>query len=468
MTESPRLITLEESERLVHRILRFVPTPDLGTSITIRSWWNGELRWARNRVSLASDRRDLMISVGRVIDGSGGSAMTNQTDDASLEGVVRCAERSASFMNDRFKPAMPVLAPALPTVSSTIWSDATYNVTAEQRGQLGQSLTVNAESQGFLSAGYIEMRAGAVASFGTRSGKLPSVRYVKYSQSQCSTTVRHPQGIGSGWAGHSSYDWSSIDSGVLAARALEKCVASLNPVAIEPGRYTVILEPQAVCYVIESLVSSLNNRVSAEIGEGPFSLAYDKSLELWRTKLGLKIIDERISISHDPTDPLLGIITYPGLAATTWIEHGILKSLSYDRRSYALPRLNENLGDDARGSFRMSGGTTTVEEMITSTQRGLLVTRFHGVGMLDESSLLATGVTRDGLWLIERGKISKAVKNLRFTESPLFMLNRVEQLGVPVPVFRPISLPAIPGVSPAIVPALKASDFSFTSTVDAV
>jgi predicted Zn-dependent protease len=108
----------------------------------------------------------------------------------------------------------------------------------------------------------------------------------------------------------------------------------------------------------------------------------------------------------------------------------------------------------------MSGGRSSIDEMIRTTARGLLVTRFSNVHQLDEASVLLTGVTRDGVWLIEHGKITHAVKNLRFTESPLFMLNSLEQLGEPTPVFSP--------GSPAVVPPLKARDFSFTSLVDAV
>jgi predicted Zn-dependent protease len=121
-------------------------------------------------------------------------------------------------------------------------------------------------------------------------------------------------------------------------------------------------------------------------------------------------------------------------------------------------------------AYRMSGGTTSIEEMIASTQRGLLITRFTDIRGLDGNSLLSTGLTRDGMWLIEHGKISKSVKNFRFTESPLFVLNSIEQLGVPVPVFRPVRDAYEQGIPlrPAIVPPLKARDFSFTSTIDAI
>ena len=117
----------------------------------------------------------------------------------------------------------------------------------------------------------------------------------------------------------------------------------------------------------------------------------------------------------------------------------------------------------------MSGGDATTEDMIRTTRRGLLVTRFSDAHVLDSGTLLMTGFTRDGLWLIENGAVTKAVKNFRFTESPLFVLNSIEALGEPVPVFNPVDDPyAGSGIVPAMVPSIKARDFSFTSLVDAV
>jgi predicted Zn-dependent protease len=133
-------------------------------------------------------------------------------------------------------------------------------------------------------------------------------------------------------------------------------------------------------------------------------------------------------------------------------------------------KLNENASSRDMIGYRMSGGKTSVEEMIATTRRGLLVTRFSNIRTLDGTSLVSTGLTRDGLWLIENGKITKPVKNFRFTESPLFMLNSIEQLGEAVPVFRPVEDPYERDypLTPAIVPAIKSRDFSFTSTIDAI
>jgi predicted Zn-dependent protease len=337
---------------------------------------------------------------------------------------------------------------------------------------LVRSLTAPAETRQMLSAGYLEVHAAALATISSTRPQGPWAPwdhpYTAWTQAQCSTTVRDPSGSASGWAGLSSYDWDRIRAPQLGARALEKCIASQHPVAIEPGRFTVILEPQAVADLMEVVVNG-TWRGSAEGNQpSPWKLAYDDALRLWRTKLGLKVVDERITISHDPADPELGLLPAAGMGPVTWIDRGVLTNLWYGR-DYALRALDRDTEVRPLIGYRMSGGQTTVDEMIATTRRGLLVTRFSNVRTLDEGSLLATGLTRDGLWLIENGKISKAVKNFRFTESPLFVLNSLEQLGEPVPVFRPVEHPASPqGLTPAIVPPLKARDFSFTSLIDAI
>ncbi|MBX6333540.1 MAG: hypothetical protein IRY91_16960, partial [Gemmatimonadaceae bacterium] len=434
-----------------------------------------DIRWAGNDVTLAADRRDLLLMVARRVEDRTGYVYTNQLDDASLEAALRAAERQLTLFGRPEPRDFTIPPPPFTYPAPAIWSDATYGITTQARAAVAQGCIEPAEAQGMRSAGYLEMRATGSAVFWEGGDLL----YAACTQAQCSMTVRDAKGAGSGWAGLSSYDWAAIDPNALAARALEKALASRNPVALEPGRYTVILEPQAVHDLVSLLLPAFD-REMAEQGGGPFAAMLDPTLELpdgtpvRYTKLGLKVIDERITIDHDPMDPRLGILPmvvageYPPQRAVTWIDHGVLTTLAHSRR-YALARLTRDANADPRGAFRMSGGETPVEEMIATTKRGLLVTRFSNLRLLEETSMLATGVTRDGLWLIENGKITKAVKNLRFTESPLFVLNSIEQLGVPVPVFRPARQPfEDPGVTPAIVPPLKVRDFSFTSTIDAI
>jgi predicted Zn-dependent protease len=470
---SARILSKEECDAIARRVIGFARGGG-ETRVRILSWWNGELRWARNRVSLASDRRDIRVEISRTVGVGRGSVGENQLDDASLEAAVRGAERGAVLSPNILRP--PPGMPPLPHATyprTALWSDATYAVTPETRGEVARALVAPAEAQGMLSAGYLEMRAGSLVSVSSERLTDPyapwDVPYASWTQAQCSMTVRDAQGTGSGWAGLSGSDWGKIDGVALAARALEKCKASQHPVSLEPGRYTVILEPQAVADLMELVAASMSRPAPENSGAGPWALAPDEALHLWRTKLGLKVLDERITISHDPADPALGILAEPWMQPVTWFDKGVLTNLAFDRE-YALDQLNVNPGLRGMVGYRMSGGDTSIDEMIATTARGLLVTRFSDIRRLDEKSLLGTGLTRDGLWLIEHGKITKAVKNFRFTESPLFALNAIEQLGVPVPVFRPVKDPydAQNPLTPAIVPPLKVRDFSFTSTIDAI
>ena len=465
LQDTQRFLPRAECERIIARVKGFAHGGG-ETRVSISSYWNGELRWARNRVSLAGDRRDIWLQVVRSIRGSDGGVTTNQLDDVSLESAVRAAERLVLLGRPQL-PDLELPGPSFDYPKTAIWSDATYDLTTETRGEVARALIDPAEAQGMLSAGYVEVRGQGIASAAAEGKTL----YASCSQGQCSMTVRNPAGDGSGWAGLSSYDWATIDAPALAERALQKCLASQNPVALEPGRYTVVLEPQAVHDLVRIVVRALGRPGPEGAGRGPFAAGYDEALALWYTKLGVKVVDERVTISHDPTDPELGVLPF-GLGGdhprrVTWINRGVLTALA-DVRLYALSTRQDNLGLPNTGSYRMDGGETPIEEMIATTKRGLLVTRFSNIGVLDERSLLSTGLTRDGLWLIENGKISKAVKNFRFTESPLFVLNSLEQLGVPVPVFNPVPRPTDMGVVPVIVPPVKARDFSFTSAIDAI
>lgn len=467
MNENPRLLSRVEMNRIVHRVMGFVKQPGTKTNVRIEGWWNAELQWARNLVSLASDRRDVMVTVVRTVDGVSGTVRTNQLDDVSLEATVHAAERAAVILPRHKLEQMPLETPEFPSPQVKIWSDSTADITNEQRANIVKQLTTESESSGFLSAGYLEMRVSEVASFDSELHRPENMSYQAYTQAQCSATVRHPKGVGSGWAGLSSYDWSSIDGMTLVQRAVEKCQASLNPVGIEPGRYTTILEPQAMSAMCDVLIQTVQGRQAEEGPNRTWTLEYDGALNIWKAKLGLKVVDERISISHDPQHPQLGVLPEPGLAPIEWIKNGVLNTIAFDRE-FALEYLVENNGQLSRPSYSVKGEDTSMEEMIATTRRGLIVTRLWGVALLNQPSLLCTGVTRDGLWLVENGKITKAVKNFRFTESPLFMLNQVLQIGPAVRVFRPVTNPYVARLSPAIVPAIKVNDFSFTSTVDAV
>lgn len=448
------------------------------TQLKVQSSWTGNLRWARNQCSSSGDVRNNQLEIIREIRGASGGARINQLDIALLRAAIQRSERGLQLVNERAETDMdtPFLEPFL---HPQIWFDATFNQNDNTRAEIVQALVQPAAKAGVLAAGYIEVSATGRAEMtaGAAQSTLIQDWYYPYTLAQCSMTVRDPQGSGSGWAGVSWNDWSRIDGTQLCAVALEKCLRSRNPVRLEPGRYTTILEPQAVFDLTKIIFERCMSRQWAEgtrrlredtyipSGEviSPFAAGHETSL------IGHPVIDTRLTVTMDPMDPDLGfppffngVVFHP----VTWIKDGVLQELSYSRE-YAVKQLGKDTGGYPNlGAFKMTGrGTpTSIEEMIATTRRGLLVTRFWGIpdDPLDFRSVLLYGYTRDGLWLIENGKISKPVKNFRFTESPLFVLNNVEQIGAPQRVFNPDAY------RPAVVPALKVRDFSFTSLSDAI
>jgi predicted Zn-dependent protease len=335
------------------------------------------------------------------------------------------------------------------------WSEATASLDPQGRAEAVRAITAPATEGGLVSTGYLDTRAGASAVANSKG----LFAYTRSTAAALTTTVRTPDGTGSGWAGASHHDWARIDAASLGARAAEKARASRNPAAVEPGRYTVVFEPTAVGNLVQFISFALNAR-SADEGRSFFSKAGGG------TKLGMKVVDERVTITSDPFDPDVAGSPFTGEGLPTrrsvWIENGVVKNLNFDRYWAQKKGVSPTASG---GSLRMSGGTSSIEEMIASTQRGLLVTRFWYLRPVDQRTILYTGLTRDGTFLIEGGKITRAVKNLRFNDSPVFMLNNVEALGTPVRVSA--SEDGGPGQA-VMVPPLKVRDFNFTSLSDAV
>jgi predicted Zn-dependent protease len=444
--------------------------------VTISSNWTGSTRWARNQVSSTGDVRNNVVNVLRNLNGAMAAFMVvNDTSDAALVAAARRSERLAALQREwPYGDLVTRYTPEQHT-SPQLFSDATYQLEVTQRAGVAQPLLQSAQVAGMLSAGYIEVSAHCVAKLDT----LGRAVYFPYTYARYSVTVRAPDGSRSGWAGVDSADWRTIDAEGVTARALEKCLRSRNPVRCEPGRYTTILEPQAVGEFTKQLVQNFDRMGAENEPLHPFSDRPGFS------KLGQRVIDDRITLSADPMDPQAGFVPFDVWSnysvwtqnqfqldvyhKATRIERGILTTLAYPRE-YARKQLGSDAGLPNPGAFRMSvtGQPASLDEMIATTERGLLVTRFDQLLLLELRSVLVRGYTRDGVWLIENGKISKPVKNLVFTESVLGALNNVEQLGVPQRIFNPPVPVFTAHPQPMVVPPLKIRDFSFTALSDAI
>ena len=458
--EGVRTLSRADAEALARRVLALSKATEARVSVT--SGGRGNTRFAENQISTAGDNSNTSIVVRSVVGKKVGSASTNRLDDAGLRAVVDASERLA-----RLSPDDPELMGELGPQQyqeGTGWSDSTANLDPAARAAAISKITDQARAANLVSTGYLETRATAQAIANSRG----LFAYGRDTDVAFTTTVRTPDGAGSGWAGGASNAFSRIDPAALGARAVDKARRSVGAVALEPGRYTVVLEPTAAGNLLQLMTGAMNAR-GADEGRSFFSKAGGGN------KLGEKVVDERVTIVSDPFDPdtLGNPFTGEGLPTrrVVWIENGVVRNLNYDRY-WAQKQGKEPTPAGGGGGFgggggglKMSGGTETLESLIAGVERGILVTRFWYIRAVDPRTILYTGLTRDGTFLIEKGKIVTAVKNFRFNESPVIMLNNLEAMGRPERVSATESGNAGAAV---VVPPLRIRDFNFTSLSDAV
>jgi predicted Zn-dependent protease len=331
--------------------------------------------------------------------------------------------------------------------------DATAAIGAGERAQAALTALAPARRAGDIkAAGFLLVGAGCTAQ-GNSAGLFA---YHRSTSTNYTLTVRTTDGTGSGWAAADHPDWRQIDFARVSARAIDKARTSRNPAAVEPGRYTVIFEPQAVGDLAQ-LIAFYADARQADEGRSPFSK------EGGGNKVGEKIVDERVTLFSDPADPQLLAQPFDGegmrLGRQVWVDNGNLNQLQYSR---FWAKKQNKVATGGATSLKMQGGSSSIDEMIRSTQRGILVTRLWYLREVDPRTILYTGLTRDGTYLIEEGRISRSIRNLRFNESPLFMLNNIDMIGAAE------RLAGTEAGGAVVMPALKVRDFNFTSLSEAV
>jgi predicted Zn-dependent protease len=328
-----------------------------------------------------------------------------------------------------------------------------------ERAQMVKVSTDICEKKGVLGAGYIP-KFDWVDATANSEGLFT---YFHYADASFILTCRTPDQTGSGWAGTTGVkDLKNIDAAMLTEVAADKALKSAKPRAIEPGNYTVILEPRPAARYLSLMLGSLNAR-NAEEGR-----SFMSGKERGTTRLGEKVFGDNVTIRSEIGNPILrqSPIGQDGLPAksVTWIEKGVVKNLFYDRY-WAQRQKKDPTGTSPNMSLVMEGGTATIDEMIKSTKRGLLVSFFWYIRPVDQMTLLNTGMTRDGLFLIENGEIVGPVQNFRWNESPAVSFNNISMLGRPVPMHTG---EAYDNPGTALVPAMKLEDFTMTSISPAV
>ncbi|PUZ23071.1 peptidase C69 [Chitinophaga parva] len=442
------ILTKEEAQALLKKVLAFSKSDECEVSLSGTE--GGNIRYARNAISTAGDISTLTLSVSATYGKKTGSASINEFDDASLEKVVRRAEELAQLAPEN-PEHMPLMGPQ--TFKDAItYVQATADMTPESRADaVAQSVQASKDAK-LQAAGYIEN----TTSFDVVANSKGLFAYNQGTDVIFSITTRNEEGTGSGYAARGFNDVRKLDTLGATKVAASKANGSAGAKAIEPGKYTVILEPVAATYMIENMFRGFDAR-SADEGRSFMSKPGGGN------RLGEQLMDEKVNIYSDPFNKDLPSATWNRegfpLERTDWIRNGKVENLAYSRY-WAEKKGAKPLPFGA--NYIMEGGDQTIEDMIKSTEKGILVSRLWYIRLVDAQTLLLTGLTRDGTFYIENGEIKFPIKNMRFNESPVIMLNNVEALGK---VERSISVESYRSY---LIPPMKIRDFTFTSLSDAV
>jgi len=442
------ILTQEQTKRICDRVLSLTKADECIVSIGGKR--AGNIRFARNAVSTAGLTDDTAITVRVAFGKRQGTASINEFDDKSLERVVRRAEELA-----RLAPENPEFMPAVAKAdfkASNTFVQKTADIDPEIRAQAAAYSIEACRKQGLVAAGFLT----DTTSFETIANSNGVFGHQVLTSLDFTCTIRTEDGRGSGWVKRSARDLAKFDPREAADVAIEKALRSVDAKALEPGRYTVILEPAATSDLLAFMFNGFDAR-RADEGRSFLSKAGGKN------RLGDKLFDEKVNIWTDPWDKDVPVLPWDeamrARERTALIKDGRVAAMDYSR-FWAQKKGVRSIG--GAGNYIMAGTDKTTAELIANTKKGVLVTRTWYIRMVDPQSVALTGLTRDGTFYIENGKIKHPIKNFRFNESPVSLLNNIEEIG------KPVVIGGDEGPDPMVIPSMKVRDFNFTSLSDAV
>jgi predicted Zn-dependent protease len=445
------LLSEKEAKHLCQKLLGLTKAED--AAVTVSSEDYSHLRFAANGFTTSGRREGAAASITVWIDKKRGSASASDLEDDSLKMAVGQAEELARI-SPPDKEYLPTLAPQSykPTGG---YVEGTVDLSLDKRAHAIDGIIRACEQAKVIGAGFHHASGGATA-FATRHGNF---HYRRSSLVSLSVTARTPDGGSSGYFLRNHFDIAKLDTARIGREAIEKALTSRNPRTIEPGVYPVILEAQAA----GDLIHLAFDARSADEGRSPYSAPSGK------TKLGEKLIDERLNLYSDPWHAELpaSSAAQEGIPAQRlyFVRKGVLENLHYSRY-WAERQGRKPTPGPVNSILESSARPASLKEMIAATQRGLLVSRFWYIRSVDPRTALFTGLTRDGLWYIEKGRIQYPVHNFRFNQSVLELLapGNVEMIGAS----ERVSGSESQGGGATLTPALKVKAFHFTSASEAV
>lgn len=444
-------ISERDAKTIVNTVLGAAMAPEVIVSVRHRS--AGNLRFARNQATTEGNVETFEISVTASIQGRSATAVGNRTDKAGLEALMAEAEELAALSPVDPEHVAPVAKSLYLQVAAH--DKATAKLDAKQRAELVGKAIAAADAADVELAGFLEHheQSLAVATSAGAFGYWPS------TAASMTTTCRTRDQSGSGWGGAESHRGADIDGEALTQLAAEKADISREPQTLAPGKQLVILEAQAVGDLLEFLVDALDARAADE-GRSWFSHPDGGA------RIGEELFHNSITLRSNPADKHNPAAPFSNQGeahkVVDWIRDGVLTSLA-SSRYWASKGASKNGGValPEPSSVLLDGADVDLIELVRAVDRGVLVTRFWYNRTLDPRTILATGLTRDGTFLVEQGKITTSLKNFRYNDSPVTMLKNVLALGRPQRIVTR-------GGRVMVVPPMVVKDFNFSSLSDAV
>jgi len=409
----------------------------------------GNIRYALNGVSTSGHVSDADLAVEVAFGKRVGTATTNRFDEASIEAVVRRAEELARLApeNPEFVPA---IAPQVYKASDT-FAGGTAAITPQYRAQVAAACIEPCRREHLVAAGFF----ADAQNFNALANSKGNFGYQKSAAMDFTCTVRTDDGRGSGWVARNLLDVAKFDPKAEIRSAIERAKTSVEAKTLEPGKYTVVFEPQALAPLM--LYLGFDAR-EADEGRSPLSRKGGGN------RAGERVFGEAVTLYSDPWDAQVPVLPWDdeGVARERIpiVTRGKVEPLQYSRY-WAQQQGRKATGQ--MGNLIMAGTDQSTMDLVRDTRRGLLVTHTHYVTPSDPQTLLLSGVTRDGTFYIEDGEIKYPIRNFRFLESVVVMLNNIEAVGASE---RMLTMYA--PQFPLRLPSLRVRDFTFSSLSDAV
>ena len=404
-------------------------------------------RFANNAVHQNVTERTVHLSIRPVFEGRTARASTNRLDSNGIREVVEAAI-AITRLTERDPELLSLTHPARPREVNRFFA-ATARATPEERAAAVAEAIAAVEDKGQTAAGIYSTGSSLFALLNSRGVSAC------HAETMARFSITAMAADSSGWAKASSCFHGELNPLELALRAARKAEYARAPRAIRPGRYTVVLEPAAVLDLVGQMFGDFS---ATAIRDGRSFL---------NDRVGKKIFGENVTIHDDYSDPLQAGPSFDGEGVPrtrlTLVDRGVVRDIAYCRQAAAsagtmptghgFPLPNE-LGE-APSNVVFEGGDSSVDEMIRSIDRGVLVTRLWYIREVDPYEKIFTGMTRDGTFLIEGGEVTGGLRNLRFNQSLIELLSSVEMLSPAVRASGEES-------ADMVVPAMKLRDFNFT------